>query len=151
MPSSAKARDAILELLPGDTEGPILELGSGWGGLAFSLAHRCPQASVRGYEISLLPWLFSVLRLRSSAVENLSFHRSDFGRLDLFASKVLVCYLHPGGMKSLAEALGGRLPEGGLLISNTFALPGWKPRQVVELDDRYRTRIYCYGGGEQVP
>ena len=54
-------------------------------------------------------------------------------------------------MTALAETLGGRLPDGGLLISNTFALPGWKPRQVVELDDRYRTRIYCYGGGEQVP
>ena len=149
MPSSAKARDAILDLLPGELEGEILELGSGWGGLAFSLAKRCPQASVRGYETSLLPWLFSVVRLRVSGVENLSFHRRDFRELDFSVGQVLVCYLYPGAMSVLAEALGGKLPEGGLLISNTFALPGWKPRQLLELNDLYRTRVYCYGGAEQ--
>ena len=144
MPSSRKAREAMLELLPERVEGPIVELGSGWGGLARCLASRHPQAPVRGYELSVLPWLFSVLWQRGSAFKNLSFHRADFRDLDFSDAKVLVCYLHPEGMKRLAETLGGRLPSGVVLISNTFALPGWEPQKVLVLDDLYSTRIYSY-------
>jgi len=30
------------------------------------------------------------------------------------------------------------------VISNTFAIPGWKPISIYELDDMYRTKIYVY-------
>jgi len=146
MPSSDKARKAMLSLLPASVDGPILELGSGWGGLACCLAERHPQAPVQGYEVSVLPWLFSVLRQRALGLGNLSFHRADFRGVDFSGARVLVCYLHPEGMKKLGEALEGGLPRGVMLVSNTFALPGFEPHQVLVLDDLYSTRVYSYVG-----
>ena len=31
-----------------------------------------------------------------------------------------------------------------LVISSTFAVPAWKPRQIIEVDDLYHTKIYVY-------
>ncbi|MEE2749909.1 MAG: class I SAM-dependent methyltransferase [Myxococcota bacterium] len=148
MPSSAHAREAMLGLLPESVEGSILELGSGWGGMACCLAKRHPQAPVEGYELSVVPWVFSALRQRASGLKNLSVHRADFRSADFSGASVLVCYLHPEGMKRLAEALEERLPPGLVLISNTFALPGFEPQEVLVLDDLYSTRIYSYVGRE---
>jgi len=31
-----------------------------------------------------------------------------------------------------------------VVVSNTFAVLGWEPEQVVKLDELYRTPVYCY-------
>ena len=62
MPSSGAARRRIVELVPADLEGTILELGSGWGGLAVALARRFPAAQVVAYELSPVPWIVARIR-----------------------------------------------------------------------------------------
>src|SRR5689334_1257490 len=64
MRTSGKVRQRMLSLLPAAQEGTLLELGSGWGHLAFALADHCPRASVVAYEWSPLPYAFSRLRQR---------------------------------------------------------------------------------------
>lgn len=61
MPSSPKARKAMLDLIPAGFQGNIYELGSGWGKLAFELANRFPQSHVTGYETSPVPYYWSRL------------------------------------------------------------------------------------------
>ena len=46
-------------------------------------------------------------------------------------------------MQRIADGQAGLTP-GSTLISNTFRVPGWTPDTVLELDDLYRTRVYCY-------
>ena len=141
MPSSRTAISAIRSLAVPVDDGPIYELGSGWGGLAINLARAHPERQVRGYEISTLPYLFSVFLGRCSGLKNLEFRRQNFHQHDLSDAAMVVCYLFPGGMSELAEKLKG---HSLVVVSNTFALPGWEPEKVVDLGDRHRTRVYRY-------
>jgi hypothetical protein len=141
MPSTRAAAAAVLSLAVPAKEGPIYELGSGWGGLAISLARAHPERIVCCYELSTIPYLFSVLAGRWSGLENLGFRRRDFLRQDLSDAALVVCYLYPGGMEQLAAKLEG---QSLVVVSNTFAMPGWEPDEVVELGDRHRTRVYRY-------
>lgn len=143
MPSSRAAADQLLALLP-PGPGPIYELGSGWGGLGLALARAHPQRSVICYELSTIPWLFSALRARLSGVDNLVIHRGDFFRAELAEAQVVVCYLYPDGMTRLQAKLEQELGVGAVVLSSTFALPGWEAEEVVKLKDLYRTPVYHY-------
>lgn len=143
MPSSGPAVKQLLSFVPAG-EGAIYELGSAWGGLGLALARAYPQRSVVCYEISMLPWLVSVLRARLAGATNLTIRRQDFLQADLAAAQVVVCYLYPGGMSRLRPKLERELAGGTVLLSNTFALAGWQPEAVVKLEDRYRTPVYRY-------
>jgi len=143
MPSSQGAIKQLLAFVP-EGDGPIFELGSGWGRLALLLARAHPKREVVCYELSTIPWLFSVLRARLSGAPNLAMRRGDFFQADLSGAQVVVCYLYPGGMTRLQPKLESELGAGAVVLSNTFAVPGWEPEQVVKLDDLYRTPVYCY-------
>lgn len=144
MPSSLKAKKALLALIPKDLKGHIYELGAGWGTLAFPLAERFPQNPIIAYEKALIPYLFCRLRLWLHPLPNLHIKCKDFYQEDLADAGLIVCYLYPGAMSKLAPKLQKKLLSGACIISNTFALPNWKAEKVVELDDLYRTKIYLY-------
>lgn len=145
MPSSTKATRIMVETLADVEPGAkIIELGSGWGNVATAIARTCPQARVEGYERSPLPFLFSVLACRFSQPANPSFHRKDFMKADFGDADAVVCYLYPGGMSRLRGKLEQELRPGALVVSNTFAVPGWKPERTVRVGDVYGTRVYVY-------
>ena len=144
MPSSQKARRAILDLLDSEHPGPIYELGSGWGQLAIDLARQNPQRDVVGYEMSLLPYLYARLSRRALGVANVSFRRENFFNAPLQEAPVWICYLYPGAMTRLAESLSIMDDRTVLIISNTFRLPGFEAEHTLELNDLHRTYVYRY-------
>ncbi|MEW6368046.1 MAG: methyltransferase domain-containing protein [Acidobacteriota bacterium] len=144
MPSSPLARRAILGMLPADLTGAIVDLGSGWGSLAFPLARRFQSARVCGYEVSWVPFLCSRLRLRITRPPNLCIRRCDFFEVSFSEYDVVVCYLYTGAMRRLKSKLESELRPGTLVLSHTFAVHGWHPERVVRLGDTFATRIYLY-------
>ena len=145
MPSSAKAKSRMLESIPLDTKGIIYELGSGWGSIALPLSSRFPNCIIRAYEISPIPWLVSVtINYLFNSNKNLIIHRKDFYNCSLQDASVVVCYLYPGAMNKLKFKFETELKPGTIIISNTFAIPGWTPNSVYELNDIYKTKIYLY-------
>ncbi len=144
MPTAPKVRRQLLSLVPPELEGTVLELGSGWGTLAFALADRCPRAQVVAFELSPLPYAFSRLRQRLAPRPNLRLVRADFLRAPFSGASLVVCYLFPGAMTRLAPKLLAELPPGARILSSTFALRGWKPLRTLTVDDLYRTPVYLY-------
>jgi hypothetical protein len=144
MPTSWKVRRQLLPLLEPDLEGTVLELGSGWGTLAFALADRCPRARVVAFELSPLPFAVCWLRQRIAPRSNLQLLRQDFFRASFAGASVVVCYLFPGAMARLSPKLLAELPRGARIISHTFALRGWQPVRTLKVGDVYRTPIYVY-------
>ena len=143
MPSSRKAKRAILRASEEAGDGVIIELGSGWGGLLFGLARKYPERQVVGYELSWLPWLYSHLYKIFCRLHNVEIHRQNFLAADISPASLLVCYLFPEGMIELQK----KLTEAGsdaLLISSTFAFPDHEPIETIRLDDLYNTPIYVY-------
>ena len=145
MPSSGKAGRAIERIIKANRPSSIVyELGSGWGGLACRLARALPASHIRGFELSSIPygWSSLVNRLRRSS--NLEINRADFFGASLHDADIVVCYLYTGAMARLKDKFERELRPGTMVISNTFALPGWTPAEVVRLNDWYRTPVYVY-------
>jgi hypothetical protein len=144
MMSSSKACQAMTSSISTPANGPLIDLGSGWGTLVIALARKHPHHQVIGYELSLFPWLVSVIRKYSLRLNNLTLYRKDFKKADLSNASILFCYLFPGGMLSLHEKIKHELLKEITIVSNTFALPLCQPAKTFRLKDFYQTPIYVY-------
>lgn len=144
MPSSAKTRSAILKLSEQAPEGPVIDLGSGWGTLLFALARKYPDRQIIGYELSWLPYLFSCICKILFRMHHIQIIRADFLSAHLPETALLISYLHPQGMHDLKERLSQLQLNQTMLISSTFALPDSEAKQLLHMDDLYHTPIYLY-------
>lgn len=144
MPSGPGARQVMLRLLPPMIDGPIYELGSGWGGLARALARRYPRNPVIAIELSPLPWLFSAVLLSLRPLPNLRLHRADIMSTPLGDASALACYLMPAAMRRLTPKLEAELAPGTPVVSCGFAVPGWLPRATVMDGDTGPAPVYRY-------
>lgn len=140
MPTMRGVRREMIALIPENT-GAIVELGSGWGGLARDAARRFPAQRVTGIEGSFFPYHFSRLMNRR---KNLSFARADFFSTDLSAATTILCYLSNAHMARLEEKFMRELPVGAVIVSSTFPLPHWEPVEMRTLKGLWRTQIYAY-------
>ena len=152
-PTSPSVRRTMMRLLPDRLPGiegaPIVELGSGWGGVAFAVAKRYPHHPVIGYEISALPWAVSRLRLLVRPHANLRFRKTDFMHVDLSGVALSICYLMPDTMARLRDKLASELPNGALVLSNTFTMPDWHALDQVNAPDLYSSPVYLYEIGRK--
>lgn len=144
MPTSPGTRAALLRLLPGRIDGPIYELGSGWGGLAYAVARRYPDNEVIGIELSPIPWLYSQLWTRIRRRSNLRFRRTDFLGEPLADAGAVICYLMPSAVRRLGRKLGTELRPGTVVLSYTFAFDDWPPDAVVVEAESGPSPIYRY-------
>lgn len=144
MLSSHKACRAMLDSMEIPENGPLIDLGSGWGTLVIAAALKCPDQHVIGYELSWFPWMVSVIRKYSLGLHNLTLCRKDFKKAELGHASILCCYLFPEGMADLHEKLKREGFNELLVVSNTFALPSCQPAKTIRLKDIYQTPIYVY-------
>lgn len=144
MMSSNKACKAMLDEIDMNKEGPLIDLGSGWGTLIIAVAQRYPHKQVIGYELSWFPWLVSTILKGILRLDNLTIYRKDFKNAELNTASNLVCYLFPGAMTELQEKLAQEVVNDVTIVSNTFALPSYPPTRVIKLKDFYHTPIYVY-------
>jgi hypothetical protein len=144
MPTTNKTKEALYSLLPYLDEGIVYELGSGWGSLLISLAKFYPNCSVVGYETSPIPYYVSTFIVWAIRLNNIDLHKKDFFAIPLSEASIVVCYLYPGAMSKLKLKFEKELRPGTLIISNTFAIPGWTPAAIAESKDLYRTKVYLY-------
>jgi len=47
-------------------------------------------------------------------------------------------------MKRLKKKFQEELKPGAFVVTNTFAIPGWIPEKIIEVDDLWRSRVYLY-------
>jgi hypothetical protein len=138
MPSNKESRQTMLDFVPEPTPKIMFDLGSGWGGFAYQLAHKYPDSTIYGYECSVLPFLFSRLFLRR---ENLHFRFQDFQKVAFPADSILFTYLYPAGMRELSK--NPKLRD-CWLCSNYFALEKQTALKQRQLNDTFRSIIYLY-------
>lgn len=150
-PSMPVARDKIIALLRADMarQPPgkpyiIYDLGSGSGQLSWHIAKTLPQAQVIGMELSLVPWLRSVVRQKLTRQHNLQYRRMNFLTCNISNASALVMYLMDGIMERVSIKLHDELRPDTLVISNKFSLPGWEPEQTLPLESAFSKRLLVY-------
>jgi predicted O-methyltransferase YrrM len=143
-PTGYKVQCLILEICPLIPSGKIAELGSGWGILALALANHYPDQQVIGYEISPIPYVFSRCLKLFVHSPFLQLKRKNFFYVSLKEFDLIICYLYPGAMHQLKTKFEKELRPGTIIISHTFAVPGWTPSHFYKVDDLYQTPIYVY-------
>jgi hypothetical protein len=141
VPTSPKVLKVLFQELPEQLEGTILELGSGWGTLTRMIARKYPQSSIIGYEISPIPYFISKFLCRDP---HCRFVLTDFFNESFADASCIICYLYPAAMQRLGEKFLSELAPRVLIVSHTFAIPGWEPEKIVEVDDLYRSKLYFY-------
>jgi SAM-dependent methyltransferase len=132
--SSREVCEQLAALIPHTTGVGLLDLGCGFGGLLLRLAVLRPDARLAGVEIAPLPALVAWLRLR--ALTHCRVRRADLWRSDLSHYDVVYAFLSPAPMAALWEKVRREMRPGTLFVSNSFAVPGIDPDQVVKLNAR---------------
>jgi hypothetical protein len=144
MPTNRLQTRCILQNLPDDPGPLILDLGSGFGTLAISVARQYPNSAVVGVESSPVPYWISRIVQMLYRYQNLSFRREDILKTSISDASAVVVYLHRDGMHNLKPKLENELKPGVWILSNTFAFPDWNPMKVVPVGDLNKTKIYVY-------
>lgn len=135
---------ALLDLLPKKKGLHFADLGSGLGGTLRYLAKETKGQKFTGLESAPLPFLLSWIIGKLSGRQNLSFRMKNIWTQDLRDYDVVYCFLSPVPMARLYEKALEELKPGSLFISNSFEVPDQKPDQVIEVDDRRKTRLLVW-------
>ncbi len=147
-PTTGKVKRRLLKSIADlPCSGHIYELGSGWGTLVIPIAKQFGECHVHGYENSIVPYTVSRVR-RLLGPPNLNLHWRNFMKSGLGTADVVVCYQSPGNMSRLRPKFEEELKNNAYVISNTFAVPGWKPTETHRVDDLFNTCIYVYRVGD---
>lgn len=140
--SSPTVAAALAELAEQERAGMCADLGAGVGSVVVPLAQRLPLVAIEAWERAPLPWAIAEWRCRrvpNVAVRRASFWNCHFARYDL-----VFAFLSPAVMPALGEKIRREMRPGSLFVSSSFAVPGWIPEAVQNLDDRRGTLLYCY-------
>ena len=128
--SNGRTIDALAALLPADRDFRFLDLGCGTGTVLARLSRRFPMATFAGVELAPLPFAIGWLRSLSDG-RRYRMSRQDLWQCDLGAHDVVYAFLSPVPMAELWRKAVSEMRPGTLFVSNTFAVPGVPPDEIV--------------------
>lgn len=140
--SNRKTAAAVAELLPRNRPARLLDLGSGTGSLLRPLAQMRPDCRLEGIESAPAPYALSLLLSRRQPTIALA--RGDFFGISWGGYDLVYAFLSPVPMAAVWRKASAELSPGAVLVSNSFPVEDVEPEQVIDVDDRRRTRLYCY-------
>lgn len=139
--SSASVADAVATIVERENASMFADLGAGIGSVAVPLA-ECRAMSVDAWECAPLPWLVTAWRCRK--LSNATVRRASLWGCNLACYEVAFAFLSPAVMVELGEKIRREMRPGSLFISSSFPVPDWEPESIVGIEDRRKTKLFCY-------
>jgi hypothetical protein len=140
--SSTEVAQALSEHIKSYRLKNMIELGAGVGSVVVPLAHARPELQITALELAPIPWL--ILRWRCRRLVNVKVIRGSLWEADLQGFDLAFAFLSPLVMVRLGAKLKAEMPQSGWLISSSFKVPDWQAKQILQLDDRPKTQLFCY-------
>ena len=106
----------------------FVDLGSGDGRVVFRAAREGLFDKSVGYEINPVLHLFANFRRLATPKywSNTQFYMRDLWKIQLHQYDVVAVYGLAPIMERLGKKLEKELPNGAIVVSNVFSIPGWK-------------------------
>lgn len=140
--SSSAVGDALIAIVARENPASFADIGAGIGTVVVPLAKQFPSLRIKALERAPLPWLFAYWRCRK--LSNVEVSLGSLWHGNLADQAVVFAFLSPLVMQAVAEKIRREMRKGSLFISSSFPVADWLPETVVEIDDRRKTRLYCY-------
>jgi hypothetical protein len=140
--SSTEVAQALSEHIKSYRLKNMIELGAGVGSVVVPLAHTRPELQITALELAPIPWL--ILRWRCRRLVNVKVIRGSLWEADVKGFDLAFAFLSPLVMVRLGAKLKAEMPQSGWLISSSFKVPDWQAKQILQLDDRPKTQLFCY-------
>lgn len=142
--SNRKTQKTLAELLPPDTNMTFIDLGCGLGDIVTHVANARPQARVIGVETAPLSFLIAWLRAKIFSRSNAEIRFQSIWSTDVANADVVYAFLSPAPMTRLNEKIRSEMKPGSRFISNSFAVPGEEPDEIISVDDRRETQLLIW-------
>lgn len=127
--SQKNITNAIIKLANFKSGDIFYDLGCGSGEILKVIADKF-NIKATGMEISPLPYIKAKIITMDNKNIHILWH--NLLSVDLTDVDVVFCYLLPSMMKKLEKKFIKQMKPGAKLISNSFALPNIKPKQVIQ-------------------
>lgn len=139
--SSGFVAAEVAAIVERENAGMFADLGAGIGSVAVPLAERRATA-VDAWECAPLPWLVTAWRCRK--LPNVTVRRASLWDCNLACYEVAFAFLSPAVMAELGEKIRREMSPGSLFISSSFPIPDWEPESIIGIEDRRKTKLFCY-------
>jgi hypothetical protein len=140
--SSSVVSKTIIRLVKQEYAKSFADLGAGVGSVAIPVARFSSEINVDAWERAPVPWL--ICKLRGRGLTNYAATRQNFFAANVEKYDVIFAFLSPLAMPDVSEKLKREMRSGTLFISSSFPAPNWQPENVVTLNDRRKTVLFCY-------
>ncbi len=132
----------FLDAVPMSRDTLLVDIGCGDGRVLRAARVRYGVRGL-GFEVNFLAYL--IAKIRCLGIEGIRIRWGNFWKVDLGDANVVFCYLFPDVMERLAKKLDAELHPEARVISCNFAIPGWKPLEVLSPDSSlHNDPIYVY-------
>lgn len=142
--SNRKTQKTLADLIPPDTNVTFIDLGCGLGDIVTYVARVRPQARVIGVETAPLSFVIAWIRTHLFANANAEIKFQSIWDTDVSNTDIVYAFLSPAPMTRLNEKLRSEMKGGSRFISNSFAVPGAEPDDVVAVDDARETQLLIW-------
>lgn len=130
----------LAKIKPNET---LYDLGSGDGRIIIE-AVKGFKAKAIGYEIALLPYLYSYVKIKLMGIGNdVSVKMGNFFEHDLGNANIVTAFLSTRAMAKLKDKFEKELKPGTRVISFVFHIDGWTPEIIDKPKDK-DLPIYLY-------
>ncbi len=127
-PTNMKKLRKMIEMAKLKKSDKIIDLGSGDGRFVIYLARK--GYSVKGVEINpFFVLITNFLLLITGNIKRGRVYWKNATKMDLSEYDVIFTYLYPKYLEILKNKFKSELKQGSRIISNTFKLKGWTPRE----------------------
>lgn len=142
--SNPRTKKAIVDLVPLGEGRKIVDLGCGLGGVVAAVARARPDCEVVGVETAPLSYLIAALRIGLFGPRNARILYQSIWTTDVSEADMVYAFLSPAPMTRLNDKLRAEMKQGALFVSNSFAVPGREPDEVVAVDDTRQTQLLLW-------
>lgn len=135
---------ALEKLLPNKKGVKFVDLGGGIGGTALHISKTRPDAEIISVESAPIPALISYLRNYISELTNVEMRYGNLWEVDLREIDLAYAFLSPVPMEQLLKKVKEEMKPGSIFVSNTFNNDTFLASEILELDDRRKTKLYLW-------